>query len=120
MAGHACNPSCRGDSRRIESSRPRNALSENKTLNGSGCRSIAECLPGTHEALDSIYRSEGRGGEGGGGAIRLHRRLLKAVADAYDTWGSSKVSPQVPALLQNVISPPLGSEDKDGEVCVAC
>lgn len=111
-AGHAYNPSYGGDSRRIESSRPRK---ENKNLNGLGCRSIAECLPGIHEAPGLIYGSEGRGGEeGGGGAVHLHHCLLKAVADANDTSGSSKVSPQVPALLQNVISPPLGSEDRMG------
>lgn len=119
MVGQACNPSCQGGSRRIESSRPRKMLSENKNISGLGCSSIAECLPGVQEALGSIYGSEVRGGEEGeGGAICLHCCLLKVVAGA-NTSGSNKVSSQVPALLQNVISP-MGSEDKDGEVCVAC
>lgn len=33
--------------------------------------------------------------------------------------GSSKVSPQDPALPRNVISP-MNSKDKNGEMCVAC
>lgn len=119
MAGHVCNPSYRASSRRIESSRPRKVLSENKNVSSSGCSSIAKRLPGIHKAPGSIYGSDGRGGEeGGGGVICLHCCLLKVVAGA-NTSGSSEVSPQAPALLQNVISP-VGSEDKAGEVCVAC
>lgn len=93
-------------------------LSENKNVNGLGCSSIAECLSGIHEIRGSIYGSEGRGGEEGGGmGIRLHCCLLKVVADA-NTSGSSKVSPQVPALLQNVISP-CTLRTKMGR-CIAC
>lgn len=94
-------------------------LSENKNVNSLGCSSIAKCLPDIHKTLGSIYGSEGRGGEeGGGGVICLHCCFLKVEADA-NTSGSSKVSSQAPVLLQNVISP-MGSEDKDGEVRVAC
>lgn len=119
MAGHVCNPSHQGSSGRIQSSRLRKVRSENKNVNSSGCSSIVKCLPGIHKAPGSIYGSEGRGGEGGGGGvIGLHCCLLKVVFDANSS-GSSKVSSQAPVLLQNVISP-MGSEDKDGEVCVAC
>lgn len=118
MVEHAWNPSTEEvEEEGLEVQGQGGPCQNIKIERGWRCNSVAECWPGIHEVLGSICGTAGRG-EGRGRLIHLHWCLPKSVADA-NTAGSSKVSPQVPTLPQNVISP-MDSKDKNREICVDC